>query len=89
MAKTDALTRRTVLGGALALTLPRFSGLALAADAVDVAAAKKEGNVTLYTSAPIAAAQKVANAFQQKYGIAVELFRSGGTQVLRRFMMEA
>src|SRR3954470_19300841 len=86
--KTDALTRRSVLGGAMALSLPRFGGPALAADAVDVAAAKKEGNVTLYTSAPIAAAQKVANVFQQKYGITVELFRSGGSQVLRRFMME-
>src|SRR4051795_5706449 len=86
--KTDALTRRTVLGGAMALSLPRFGGPALAADAVDIAAAKREGKVTLYTSAPIAAAQKVANSFQQKYGITVELFRSGGTQVLRRFMME-
>src|SRR3954470_9765850 len=86
--KTDALTRRSVLGGAMALSLPRFGGPALAAEAVDVAAAKKEGNVTLYTSAPIAAAQKVANSFQQKYEIKVELFRSGGTQVLRRFMME-
>jgi iron(III) transport system substrate-binding protein len=88
MINTDALTRRAVLGGAMALALPRLPGAAFAADAVDVAAAKKEGNVTLYTSAPIAAAQKVANAFQQKYGIKVELFRSGGTQVLRRFMME-
>jgi iron(III) transport system substrate-binding protein len=88
MTKTDALTRRAVLGGTLAVALPRLSGTAFAADAVDLAAAKKEGNVTLYTSAPIAAAQKVANAFQQKYGIKVELFRSGGTQILRRFMME-
>jgi iron(III) transport system substrate-binding protein len=88
MAQTDALTRRTLLGSALALTLPRLTGMAAAAEAVDIAAAKKEGNVTLYTSAPIAAAQKVANAFQQKYGIKVELFRSGGTQVMRRFMTE-
>jgi iron(III) transport system substrate-binding protein len=77
-----------MLGGAMALSLPRLVGPAVAADVVDVAAAKKEGNVTLYTSAPLAAAQKVASAFQQKYGITVELFRSGGTQVLRRFMME-
>jgi iron(III) transport system substrate-binding protein len=88
MAQTDALTRRTLLGSALALTLPRLAGTATAAETVDLAAAKKEGNVTLYTSAPIAAAQKVANAFQQKYGIKVELFRSGGTQVMRRFMTE-
>ena len=83
----NGLTRRSVVAGAMALGLPRFIRGA-AAQTVDIAAAKKEGKVVLYTSAPIAAAQKVANAFQQKYGITVELFRSGGTQVLRRFMME-
>src|SRR5215813_8296267 len=81
------LTRRHVLAGAAALALPALPQPA-AAQTVDIAAAKREGKVTLYTSAPIAAAQKVANAFQQKYGITVELFRSGGTQVLRRFMLE-
>jgi hypothetical protein len=58
-------TRRTVLGSAMALSLPRLIGTAAAADAVDVAAAKKEGKVTLYTSAPLGAAQKVASAFQE------------------------
>jgi iron(III) transport system substrate-binding protein len=87
------LTRRTILGGlgggaAAALALPRLVVPAFAADPVDIAAAKKEGKVVIYTSAPMAAAQKVASAFQQQYGITIELFRSGGTQVLRRFMME-
>src|SRR5215510_13335234 len=81
------LTRRRLITGAAALALPGLVRPAMA-ETVDVAAAKREGKVTLYTSAPIAAAQKVANAFQTKYGITVELFRSGGTQVLRRFMME-
>ena len=76
-----------MLAGAVALALPNFVRPA-AAETVDVAAAQREGKVTLYTSAPIAAAQKVASAFQHKYGITVELFRSGGAQVLRRFMME-
>lgn len=89
MAQTRSLiTRRTLLAGAGALALPALSPKAAWADPVDVAAAKQEGKVALYTSAPIAAAQKVATAFQQKYGITVELFRSGGTEVLRRFMME-
>src|SRR5215831_12491041 len=86
------LTRRRLITGAAALALPSFLRPGLVrpalAETVDIAAAKKEGKVSLYTSAPIAAAQKVANAFQAKYGITVELFRSGGTQVLRRFMME-
>src|SRR5215213_2389600 len=83
-----ALTRRAVVAGGIALSLPHLGGRAAAADAVDVDAARKEGKVVLYTSAPLGSAQKVANVFQETYGITVELFRSGGTQVLRRFMME-
>jgi iron(III) transport system substrate-binding protein len=82
------VTRRILLQGAAVLALPLRAGRALAADAVDLAAAKQEGKVVLYTSAPIGAAQKVASAFQDKYGIKVELFRSGGTEILRRFMTE-
>jgi iron(III) transport system substrate-binding protein len=60
----------------------------LAPDPVDLAAAKKEGAVTWYTSTPVATAQKIANLFQAETGIKVELFRSGGSAVLRRFMQE-
>ena len=56
-------------------------------DPVDMAAAKREG-VSWYTSTPIVAAQKVANLFQAETGIKVELFRSGGSAVLRRFLQE-
>jgi iron(III) transport system substrate-binding protein len=57
-------------------------------DPVDMAAAKKEGAVTWYTSTPVNTAQKIANLFQAETGIKVELFRSGGSAVLRRFMQE-
>jgi iron(III) transport system substrate-binding protein len=57
-------------------------------DPVDMAAAKKEGAVTWYTSTPVNTAQKIANMFQAETGIKVELFRSGGSAVLRRFMQE-
>src|SRR3989449_50623 len=57
-------------------------------DPVDLAAAKREGAVTWYTSTPIGTAQKIANLFQAETGIKVELFRSGGSAVLRRFMQE-
>ncbi|CAN0295141.1 unnamed protein product [Phaeothamnion confervicola] len=83
-----APTRRAVIGGALALGLPQFPTRVFAAGAVDVAAARREGKVVLYTSAPMSSAQRFASAFQDKYGIAVELFRTGGAQVLRRFLME-
>jgi iron(III) transport system substrate-binding protein len=84
---TNGLTRRAVLAGGVTLGLPAALRTA-AAEGVDLDAARREGKVSLYTSAPIAAAQKVATAFEQKFGIKVELFRSGGTEVLRRFMME-
>jgi len=70
---------------ALALSTPAF---AQTPDAVDMAAAKKEGAVTWYTSTPVETAQKIANLFQAETGIKVELFRSGGSAVLRRFLQE-
>ena len=57
-------------------------------DTVDLTAAKKEGTVTWYTSTPIETAQKIANLFTKETGIKVELFRSGGSAVVRRFMQE-
>ena len=57
-------------------------------DPVDMPAAKREAAVTWYTSTPVNTAQKIANMFQTETGIKVELFRSGGSAVLRRFMQE-
>ena len=71
------------LGAAALLAAP----LAQAAD-VDMAAAKKEGKVTWYTSTPIKTAQQLAELFEKQTGIHVELFRSGGSAILRRFMQE-
>ncbi len=59
-----------------------------AQDAVDVAKAKAEGKVIWYTSTPIEQGQKIADAFQKEYGIKVEMFRSGGSAILRRFQQE-
>lgn len=90
--KLDGPNRRSVLAGAIAFGAPVFApnliGRALASDAVDLAAAKREGKVVVYTSAPMSSAQRIATAFQNKYDIKVELFRTGGAQVLRRYMME-
>jgi iron(III) transport system substrate-binding protein len=57
-------------------------------DRVDMAAAKHEGVVSWYTSTPIEAAQKIANLFEKQTGIKVQLFRSGGSAVMSRFMQE-
>ena len=79
---------RSLVAALLALTLSFPAASAFAADAVDLAAAKKEGTLTWYTSTPVATAQKIATAFEKETGIKVELFRSGGSAVLRRFLQE-
>jgi iron(III) transport system substrate-binding protein len=55
---------------------------------VDVAAAKKEGRVVWYTSTPIEQANKIVKLFEGETGIKVEMFRSGGSAILRRFLQE-
>ena len=55
---------------------------------VDLAAAKAEGKVVWYTSTPVETANKIAKLFETQTGIRVELFRSGGGAILRRFMQE-
>ncbi len=82
---THAGRARLIVAGLLAAGLGTG---AAAQDAVDMAAAKKEGKVSWYTSTPIKQAQEIANEFEKATGIKVELFRSGGTAVLRRFQQE-
>ncbi len=77
--------RRSIVTALAALT---FASAASAQDATDIAKAKAEGKVVWYTSTPLPQAQKIANAFEKEYGIKVELFRSGGSAVLRRFQQE-
>jgi iron(III) transport system substrate-binding protein len=83
------MPNRSRLLGYATLFLACGMAPALAADPVDMAAAKKEGKVVWYTSVPVETAQKVANLFEQARGIKVELFRSGGSNILRRFQQEA
>jgi iron(III) transport system substrate-binding protein len=80
--------RRLVVGTLLLLALAAPALAQTGADAVDLAAAKREATVTWYTSTPVSTAQKIANLFQAETGIKVELFRSGGSAVLRRFLQE-
>jgi iron(III) transport system substrate-binding protein len=62
---------------------------AQSADTVDMAAAKKEGKVVWYTSTPMNQAAAIAKAFEAEMGVKVELFRSGGSAVMSRFLQEA
>src|SRR5690348_3967229 len=82
--------RRAALLAAMVLVLSAAAAAAaeFTPDPVDMAAAKREGRLSWYTSTPIEAAQKIAKLFEDGTGIRVQLFRSGGSAVLRRFMQE-
>jgi iron(III) transport system substrate-binding protein len=59
-----------------------------AQDTVDIEAAKKEGKLVWYTSTPVNIGQKIVDMFEKEYGFKVEMFRSGGSAILRRFQQE-
>jgi iron(III) transport system substrate-binding protein len=87
------VTRRVALGVTVGfLAAIAGSGLAQAQaftpDPVDMAAAKREGKISWYTSTPVEVAQKIGKLFEEETGIRVELFRSGGSAVIRRFAQE-
>src|SRR5438309_10228424 len=54
-----------------------------------LAAAKKEGTLTFYTSMQTPESGPLAAAFEKKYGIKVQLWRAGSEQVLQRAVAEA
>jgi iron(III) transport system substrate-binding protein len=72
----------------IAAALVALAGPAFGQEAVDVAKGKAEGKVVWYTSTPIQQGQKIVELFQKEHGIKVEMFRSGGSAVLRRFQQE-
>jgi iron(III) transport system substrate-binding protein len=81
--------RHTVGTAAVLVCTLCFSASAVVArDVVDMDAARKEGKVVWYTSTPIEKANKIAKMFETATSIKVELFRSGGSAVLGRFMQE-
>lgn len=53
-----------------------------------LADAKKEGSVSWYSSKTRPTATALAKAFEQKYGIEVDLFQAGGSQVLAKVEAE-
>ena len=79
------LKRRDLLAAVAMLAL---AGTASAQDAADTAKAKAEGKVVWYTSTPIEQGQKIVSLFEKAHGIKVEMFRSGGSAILRRFQQE-
>ena len=82
------MIRRNILFVVAAIFVIGLSGAAHAQDAADVDAAKKEGKLVWYTSTPVETGQKIVDLFLKEYGIKVEMFRSGGSAILRRFQQE-
>jgi iron(III) transport system substrate-binding protein len=58
-------------------------------DARLVERAKREGSVVLYTSLAPTESKPLADAFQKKYGVRVELWRALSDQVVQRVVTEA
>src|SRR6266849_139761 len=54
-----------------------------------LAGAKKEGELSMYTSAQADDIGAVAKAFEQKYGVRVNMWRAGSEKVLQRAVTEA
>src|SRR5213592_1400402 len=54
-----------------------------------IAGAKKDGELNLYTSAQADDIGAVAKAFEQKYGVKVNMWRAGSEKVLQRAVTEA
>jgi iron(III) transport system substrate-binding protein len=54
-----------------------------------VAAAKREGAVSLYTSMQLPDSQPLTRAFEQKYGLRVTLWRASGEKIVQRAVTEA
>ena len=54
---------------------PGLPASAQAPDKADATAARKEGNLSWYTSTPVALAQQLADKFQEQSGIKVQLLR--------------
>lgn len=83
--------RRTLLQMSAALAagalLPgRFAQAA--SDPKIIEGAKKEGSVSLYTSASTGPSNAVAEAFRKKYGINVSVYRAGSADVATRVQSE-
>ena len=90
------LPRRTILKGLAAAPVLlagrrvwAADGMPTMASEVDMAKAKAEGKVTLYTSLDTKIVDAIVGPFKEKYGISVEYFRGGSADVTSKVLAEA
>ena len=87
----DSASRRNILklGAAFgASSLLPVGPVRAASDPAIVEGAKKEGTLSLYTSASTGPSNAVAEAFKKKYGINVLVYRAGSADVAKRVQSE-
>ncbi len=91
------ISRRNILRGTAALTLAgavpvRVLSAAPPAEAITpelIAAARKEGKVSYYTSVDLAMAERISKMFEQRFpGISVRVERTGAERVFQRIGQE-
>jgi iron(III) transport system substrate-binding protein len=89
---SSPMNRRTVLKMSAALagaaSLLRTPMAFAASDPKVIDAAKKEGAVSLYSSASTGPSNAIAEAFKKKYGISVSVYRAGSAEVATRVQAE-
>ncbi len=85
---TNRITRRGLIGGAAVAAAP---GLVRAQEATgaDLAKAKAEGAVMLYTSLDTQIVDAIIKPFQERHGIKVQYYRGGSADVTARVLGEA
>jgi iron(III) transport system substrate-binding protein len=72
-----------------ALVLVVLAFFAVSAQCADVAAAKREGSVNVYASMAEKDLRRLVAEFERRYGIKVNVWRSGKNKVLQRVVTEA
>lgn len=89
------LSRRALLKASAALPLAAYATRVMAAAPPAtsitpelIAAAKKEGTVTWYTSADLQLAEGIGKAFERKYGIVTRVERAGAERIFTRIGQE-
>jgi len=78
-----------MLANALAAALLVSAVLAAQAPGGLIERAKREGTLTLYTSLAPTESKPLADAFEQKYGVKVQLWRAQSDEVVQRVVNEA
>ncbi len=87
-----SVNRRVVLAAAAGLAIARTARAArpdpaaLTQDLIE--AAKKEGKIAWYTADDLVLATRVSKAFEAKYGLTVQLERSGAERIYQRIAQE-